>query len=103
MKNKKAFIASALLDLISWILFLLVAILFYFVFKFSAQQSTITISDYISLDEFYPSLYLLHSTYNNEIPMTEFIINAYNEGSLSNLGTVIKERYYFTYDQNYPF
>ncbi|MBD3163809.1 hypothetical protein GF323_01290 [Candidatus Woesearchaeota archaeon] len=103
MNSKKGFIASSLLDLISWILFFLAAILFYFVFKFSAQQSTIEITSSIKPDIFFPELYLIKSPYQNELQLAELIINSYDSQNFEYLDSLIRDRYYFMTTRPYAF
>ncbi len=90
--KKKAFIAMSLLDIISWIIFILAIIGFYFIFKISAQQSSLTIYSSPSKTSFYPVRYLLDSP-ADDMAISELILNSHDLDNYATLQSLLDSRY----------
>ncbi len=81
---KKGFISSPLVFIFSALLFLLASIIFYFVFKFSAQSHNVAIGAQMSAYSFLPTLTMLR-TPSQEYTLAEDLVNGDYAGKISPL------------------
>jgi hypothetical protein len=99
--SKKALLATGVLDFISWILWVVVLILMYFVIKFTAGGPIIAISSDISRDNYFSSIHLLNTPYKDSISVSEALINVNNDDyTKDQLVDFILARYPLKYDKD---
>lgn len=102
-RNKKGFIASILVDILSWVIFALALIVFYLIFKFAVQNTTMMISSAINHDSFFPSVHLLRSDFDKTHSYSEVIINSALSGDFESIEKDIHNRYHYISEDSGPF
>ena len=91
--RKKGLIAMSLFDVVSWILFALAIIIFYFLFKFNANETRLTIEASTTIDTIYPYLHLVHSPFSSELDTADALLNYRNQGRKQDIRALLDSRY----------